>query len=60
MANTINFVVAKTNPNLYTAAKQSNINDAQKLQLEEFSFTVQKNKELMKLPTAEAKKYFLI
>lgn len=58
MANSINFVVAKTNPNLYAAAKQSNINDAQKLQLEEFSFTVQKNKDLMKLPVAEAKKIF--
>lgn len=58
MANSINFVVAKTNPNLYAAAKQSNINDAQKLQLEEFGFTVQKNKDLMKMPVEEAKKIF--
>ena len=55
MANRINYVVAKANPNLYSAAKNADIQGNQITQLEQFSFTVQKNKDLMKIPVDEAK-----
>lgn len=58
MANRINYVVAKANPNLYSAAKNADIQGNQITQLEQFSFTVQKNKDLMKIPVNEAKKQF--
>jgi len=58
MAYKVNYVVAKTSPNLYAAAQQGNLNPQQTTQLEQFSWTIQKNKKLMTLPTEEARKEF--
>lgn len=58
MAYKVNYVVAKTSPNLYAAAQQGNINPQQTSQLEQFSWTIQKNKNLMTLPTEDARKEF--
>ena len=58
MAYKVNYVVAKTSPNLYAAAQQGNLNPQQTTQLEQFSWTIQKNKKLMTLPTDEARKEF--
>ena len=58
MAYKVNYVVAKTSPNLYAAAQQGNLNSEQKTQVEQFSWTIQKNKTLMTLPTEDARKEF--
>jgi hypothetical protein len=58
MAYKVNYVVAKTSPNLYAAAQQGNLNPEQTTQLEQFSWTIQKNKNLMTLPTEDARKEF--
>ena len=46
MAVKVNFIVAKANPNLYAAAKSANLPQEQVSQLEQFSWTVDKNKKL--------------
>ena len=58
MAQRINYVVAKTSPNLYAAAKQANLPASEITQLEQFSWTIDKNKNLMKLSTDQARKEF--
>jgi hypothetical protein len=58
MAYKVNYVVAKTSPNLYAAAQQGDLNQQQTSQLEQFSWTIQKNKNLMTLPTEDARKEF--
>ena len=58
MATEINFVVAKTSPNLYNAARSANLPKDQVNQIEQFSWTVQKNKKLMQLPIEKAKLEF--
>ena len=58
MAYNVNSIVAKTSPNLYAAAKQGNLNAQQGTQLEQFSWTIQKNKNLMQLPVEDARKEF--
>ena len=58
MAYKVNYVVAKTSPNLYAAAQQGNLNPSQTTQLEQFSWSVQKNKNFMKMPVDEARKEF--
>jgi hypothetical protein len=58
MAYKVNYVVAKTSPNLYAAAQQGDLNPQQTTQLEQFSWTIQKNKKLMTLPVEEARKEF--
>ena len=58
MATEINFVVAKTSPNLYNAAKSANLPKDQVNQIEQFSWTVQKNKKLMQMPVEKAKLEF--
>lgn len=58
MAYKVNYVVAKTSPNLYAAAQQGNLNPQQTSQLEQFSWTIQKNKTLMQLPVEDARKEF--
>ena len=37
MAQTVNFIVAKTSPNLYAAAKQADLSQTQVNQIEQFS-----------------------
>jgi hypothetical protein len=46
MAYRLNPIVARTSPNLYAAAKAANIPIGQGSQLEQFSWTVDKNKNL--------------
>jgi hypothetical protein len=58
MAYKVNYVVAKTSPNLYAAAQQGDLNPQQTTQLEQFSWTIQKNKTLATLPTEDARKEF--
>jgi len=58
MAYNVNSIVAKTSPNLYAAAKQGNLTAQQGTQLEQFSWTIQKNKNLMQLPVEDARKEF--
>jgi hypothetical protein len=58
MAYKVNYVVAKTSPNLYAAAQKGDLNSQQTSQLEQFSWTIQKNKNLMTLPTEDARKEF--
>ena len=58
MAYKVNYVVAKTSPNLYAAAQQGDLSQQQTSQLEQFSWTIQKNKNLMTLPTEDARKEF--
>jgi hypothetical protein len=58
MAYKVNYVVAKTSPNLYAAAQQGNLDSTQTTQLEQFSWSVQKNKNFMKMPVDEARKEF--
>ena len=58
MAVKVNFIVAKTNPNLYAAAKAANLPQDQISQLEQFSWTVDKNKKLNQLSTDVARKEY--
>ena len=58
MAYRLNPIVARTSPNLYAAAKSANIPIEQGSQLEQFSWTVDKNKKLNQLPIDIARKEF--
>ncbi len=58
MAQTVNYIVAKTSPNLYAAAKQANLSQTQVNQIEQFSWTVDKNKQLLRKPVDTARKEF--
>lgn len=58
MAQTVNYIVAKTSPNLYAAAKQANLSQTQINQIEQFSFTVDKNKQLLRKPLDTARQDF--
>lgn len=58
MAQTVNYIVAKTSPNIYAAAKQANLNQTQLNQIEQFSWTVDKNKKLSRLSTDKARQEF--
>jgi hypothetical protein len=55
MAVKVNYIVAKNSPNLYSAAKAANLPSDQVGQLEQFSWTVEKNKNLSKLPPDKAR-----
>ena len=58
MAQTVNYIVAKTSPNLYAAARQANLSQTQVNQIEQFSWTVDKNKQLLRKPVDTARKEF--
>jgi len=58
MAYRLNPIVAKASPNLYAAAKAANIPMEQGTQLEQFGWTVDKNKKLNQLPIDVARKEF--
>lgn len=58
MAYRLNPIVAKASPNLYAAAKAANIPMEQGTQLEQFSWTIDKNKKLNQLPIDAARKEF--
>lgn len=58
MAYRLNPIVAKASPNLYAAAKSANIPMEQGTQLEQFSWTVDKNKKLNQLSIDTARKEF--
>ena len=58
MVYRLNPIVAKASPNLYAAAKSANIPMEQGSQLEQFSWTVEKNKKLNQLSIDEARKQF--
>ena len=58
MAYRLNPIVAKASPNLYAAAKSANIPMEQGTQLEQFGWTVDKNKKLNQLPIDAARKEF--
>ena len=58
MVYRLNPIVAKASPNLYAAAKSANIPMEQGSQLEQFSWTVDKNKKLNQLSIDEARKQF--
>ena len=58
MAYRLNPIVAKASPNLYAAAKSANIPMDQGTQLEQFSWTVEKNKKLNQLNVDAARKEF--
>ena len=58
MAVKVNFIVAKNNPNLYAAAKAANLPQDQVSQLEQFSWTVDKNKKLNQMSTDAARKEY--
>ena len=59
MAYKVNYVVAKTSPNLYAAAQSANLAPSALTQVEQFSHTVQKNKDLMRLPLEQARTEFM-
>lgn len=58
MAIRIDPVVAKTSPSLFAAANAANLPPEQTKQLEQFSWAVQKNKELNQLPIQDARSRF--
>jgi len=58
MAYRLNPIVAKASPNLYAAAKAANIPMEQGAQLEQFSWTIEKNKKLNQLRIDDARKEF--
>jgi len=58
MALELNPIVARTSPNLYAAAKSANLPMDQATQLEQFSWTVQKNKKLNQMSIDTARKEF--
>ena len=58
MAYRLNPIVAKASPNLYAAAKSANIPMEQGAQLEQFSWTIEKNKKLNQLRIDDARKEF--
>lgn len=58
MAQQLNYIVAKTSPNIYAAAKQANLKPEQVTQIEQYSWTVDKNKSLSRLKVDDARKEF--
>ena len=54
----INPIVASVSPNIYAAAKQANLDPTQINQVEQMSFAMQKHKELLAMPTADAQTAF--
>ena len=58
MGIVVNPIVAKTSPNLYAAAKTANLPQDQVSQLEQFSWTVDKNKKLNQQPIDAARKEY--
>ena len=58
MVYRLNPIVAKASPNLYAAAQSANIPMEQGTQLEQFSWTVEKNKKLNQLNIDAARKEF--
>jgi len=58
MAGKVNVSIAEVNPNIYAAAKQSNLSDVQLTQLDQFSRTVKLNKNLLKKPLEIARQDF--
>ena len=54
----INPVVASVSPNLYSAAKQANLDPSQTTQVEQMSYTIKKHRELSKLDTKAARLQF--
>ena len=58
MVYRLNPIVAKASPNLYAAAQSANIPMEQGSQLEQFSWTVDKNKKLNQLSIDSARKEF--
>ena len=58
MVYRLNPIVAKASPNLYAAAQSANIPIEQGTQLEQFSWTVDKNKKLNQLSIDNARKEF--
>ena len=58
MGVNVNLIVAKNNPNLYAAAKAANLPQDQVSQLEQFSWTVDKNKKLNQMSTDAARKEY--
>jgi len=58
MAQKLNYAVATVSPNLYKAASQANLNNTQKTQIEQFSWTIKKNRELLRLSDEQAKQAF--
>ena len=54
----VNPIVARTSPNLYAAAKTANLPKDQVSQLEQFSWTVDKNKKLNQQPLDAARKEY--
>ena len=54
----VNPIVAKTSPNLYAAAQQANLDKTQINQIEQYSWTVDKNKKLSRLKIEDARKEF--
>lgn len=58
MSSKVNPIVSKLSPNLYAAVKQANLPAEQTSKIEQFGFTVDKNRKLMKLPGDQARKEF--
>jgi hypothetical protein len=58
MTQEINYIVAKASPGLYAAAKQAGLNGQQRNQIEQFSWTVDKNKQLNSKPIDVARMEF--
>jgi len=54
----INPVVASVSPNLYSAAKQANLNSTQTTQIEQMSYTIKKHRDLSKLDNKIARSQF--
>ena len=59
MSQQLNYIVAKTSPNIYAAAKQANLKPEQVNQIEQYSWTVDKNKSLSRLKVDDARKEFV-
>ena len=59
MSQQLNYIVAKTSPNIYAAAKQANLKPDQITQIEQYSWTVDKNKSLSRLKVDDARKQFI-
>lgn len=58
MAIKVHPIVSKLSPNVYAAATQANLPASEAAKLEQFGFTVDKNRKLMQLPAEEAQKQF--
>ena len=58
MAGKVNVSIADVSPNIYAAAKQSNLGETQLTQLDQFARTVKLNKKLLRQPTEFARQDF--